>query len=37
MFYIFTSEHITYSKYAFFFINNSLDFITLYIINPSKS
>ena len=33
MFYIFTSENITFSKYAFNFINNSLYFITLYIIN----
>ena len=33
MFYIFTSENITFSKYAFYFINNSLYFITLYIIN----
>ena len=33
MFYIFTSENITVSKYAFYFINNSLNFITLYIIN----
>ena len=32
MFYIFTSENITFSKYAFYFINNSLYFITLYII-----
>ena len=32
-FYIFTSENITFSKYAFYFINNSLYFITLYIIN----
>ena len=31
-FYIFTSENITFSKYAFYFINNSLYFITLYII-----
>ena len=29
----FTSEHITFSKYAFYFINNSLYFITLYILN----
>ena len=28
-----TSEDITFSKYAFYFINNSLYFITLYIIN----
>ena len=28
-FYIFTSENITFSKYAFYFINNSLYFITL--------
>ena len=27
-FYIFTSENITFSKYAFYFINNSLYFIT---------
>ena len=33
MFYIFTSENITFLKYAFYFINNSLYFITLYIIN----
>ena len=33
MFYIFTCENITFSKYAFYFINNSLYFITLYIIN----
>ena len=33
MFDIFTSENITFSKYAFYFINNSLYFITLYIIN----
>ena len=33
MFYIFTSENITFSKYAFYFINNSLYFITLYKIN----
>ena len=33
--YIFTSENITFSKYAFYFINNSLYFITLYIINIS--
>ena len=33
MFYIFTSENITFSKYAFYFINNSLYFITLFIIN----
>ena len=26
------SENITFSKYAFYFINNSLYFITLYII-----
>ena len=26
-------ENITFSKYAFYFINNSLYFITLYIIN----
>ena len=32
MFYIFTSENITFSKYAFYFINNSVYFITLYII-----
>ena len=32
MFYIFTSGNITFSKYAFYFINNSLCFITLYII-----
>ena len=32
MFYIFTSENITFSKYAFYFINNSLYFITLYMI-----
>ena len=32
MFYIFTSENITFSKYAFYFINNSLDFFILYII-----
>ena len=32
MFYIFTSENINFSKYAFYFINNSLYFITLYII-----
>ena len=31
-FYIFTSENITFSKYAFYFINNSLYVITLYII-----
>ena len=31
-FYIFTSENITFSKYAFYFINNSLYFIALYII-----
>ena len=31
-FYIFTSENITFSKYAFYFINNSLYFITLYIM-----
>ena len=31
-FYIFISENITFSKYAFYFINNSLYFITLYII-----
>ena len=31
-FYIFTSEKIAFSKYAFYFINNSLYFITLYII-----
>ena len=31
-FYIFTSENITFSKYAFYFINNSLYFISLYII-----
>ena len=35
MFYIFTSENITFSKYAFYFINNSLSFITLYIIKMS--
>ena len=35
-FYIFTSENITFSKYAFYFINNSLYFITLYIINCEK-
>ena len=34
-FYIFTSENITFSKYAFYFINNSLYFITLYIIKYS--
>ena len=33
--YIFTSENITFSKYAFYFINNSLSFITLYIIKMS--
>ena len=33
MFYFFTSENITFSKYAFYFINNSLYYITLYIIN----
>ena len=33
MFYIFTSENITFSKYAFYFINNYLYLITLYIIN----
>ena len=32
MFYIFTSENITFSKYAFYFINHALYFITLYII-----
>ena len=32
MFYIFTSENINFSKYAFYFINYSLYFITLYII-----
>ena len=32
MFYIFTSENITFSKYAFYYFNNSLYFITLYII-----
>ena len=32
MFYIFSSENITFLKYAFYFINNSLYFITLYII-----
>ena len=32
-FYIFISENVTFSKYAFYFINNSLYFITLYIIN----
>ena len=32
-FYIFTSENITFSKYEFYFMNNSLYFITLYIIN----
>ena len=37
MFYIFTSENITFSKYAFYFINNSLYFITLYIINFKMS
>ena len=31
------SENITFSKYAFYFINNSLYFITLYIINDSSS
>ena len=31
-FYIFTSKNINFSKYAFYFINNSLYFITLYII-----
>ena len=31
-FYIFTSENITFSKYAFYFINNSLYFITFYKI-----
>ena len=36
-FYIFTSENITFSKYAFYFINNSLYFITLYIINVRSS
>ena len=35
MFYIFTSENITFSKYAYYFINNSLYFITLYIIRVS--
>ena len=35
MFYIFTSENITFSKYAFYFINNSLYFITLYIIKKT--
>ena len=35
MFYIFTSEHITFSKYTFYFINNSLYFITLYIIKKN--
>ena len=35
MFYIFTSENISFSKYAFYFINNSLYFITLYIINAN--
>ena len=32
-FYIFTSENITFSKYAFYFIKNFQYFITLYIIN----
>ena len=36
MFYIFTSENITFSKYAFYFINNSLYFITLYIIKATN-
>ena len=31
-FIFFTNENITFSKYAFYFINNSLYFITLYII-----
>ena len=31
-FYIFTSGNITFLKYAFYCINNSLYFITLYII-----
>ena len=35
MFYIFSSENITFSKYAFYFINNSLYFITLYIIKKN--
>ena len=35
-FYIFTSENITFSKYAFYFINNSLYFITLYIIKTES-
>ena len=34
-FYIFTSENITFSKYAFYFINNFLYFITLYIIKEN--
>ena len=33
-FYIFTSENITFSKYTFYFIKNSLYAITLYIIKP---
>ena len=36
-FYIFTSENITFLKYAFYFINNSLYFITLYIIKKTRS
>ena len=35
-FYIFISENITFSKYAFYFINNSQYFITLYIIKIIK-
>ena len=32
MTFISSRENITFSKYAFYFINNSLYFITLYII-----